>query len=190
MKSTHSNKLERWLGADVVESISKHYGKFYYPIALHGVPGNVHVMPGGGFTGEIKAGSYFTKEDGAAAVFKKLEAIAEQKASKNRAMATMLEMIRAGDKRMASVGAFASIDAVVAAATGGKAQTLMFMKTGTASNAIGNGEDLWIAAGTPTKLYAMSEAGVLKDITPVTFTTGITDATPKSCIVAMIYSLT
>jgi hypothetical protein len=38
----------------------------------------------------------------------------------------------------------------------------------------------WIAAGTPSKLYAMNEAGTLKDITPTTFTTGITDATIKT----------
>ena len=38
----------------------------------------------------------------------------------------------------------------------------------------------WIAAGTPTKLYAMNEAGTLKDITPTTFTTGDTDASLKT----------
>ena len=43
-----------------------------------------------------------------------------------------------------------------------------------------NADERYIAAGTPTKLYAMNEAGTLKDITPVTFTTGITDATLKT----------
>jgi hypothetical protein len=43
-----------------------------------------------------------------------------------------------------------------------------------------NADERYIAAGTPTKLYAMSEAGTLKDITPVTFTSGITDATLKT----------
>jgi hypothetical protein len=43
-----------------------------------------------------------------------------------------------------------------------------------------NADERYIAAGTPTKLYAMSEAGTLKDITPTTFTTGITDATLKT----------
>lgn len=43
-----------------------------------------------------------------------------------------------------------------------------------------NSDERYIAAGTPTKLYAMSEAGVLKDITPTTFTNGITDATLKT----------
>lgn len=44
MKHTHADKLERWLGAAQVKAISQHYGKFYYPIALHGVPGNVRVL--------------------------------------------------------------------------------------------------------------------------------------------------
>jgi hypothetical protein len=35
-----------------------------------------------------------------------------------------------------------------------------------------NSDERYIAAGTPTKLYAMSESGVLKDITPTTFTSG------------------
>ena len=38
----------------------------------------------------------------------------------------------------------------------------------------------WIAAGTPSKLYAMNEAGTLKDITPTTFTTGDTNASLKT----------
>jgi len=43
-----------------------------------------------------------------------------------------------------------------------------------------NSDARWIAAGTPSKLYVMNEAGTLKDITPTTFTTGITDATLKT----------
>jgi hypothetical protein len=43
-----------------------------------------------------------------------------------------------------------------------------------------NADERYIAAGTPTKLYSMNEAGTLKDITPTTFTSGITDATLKT----------
>ena len=43
-----------------------------------------------------------------------------------------------------------------------------------------NSNARWIVAGTPTNLYAMNEAGTLKDITPTTFTTGATDATIKT----------
>jgi len=148
MKHTHSDKLEQWLGTDKVAQISKDFGKFYWPVALHGVPGNVHVMPGGDFCGEIKAS--FGKEEGAADVLKKLKRRAEAEFRRHRAFGTLIDMIRAGDSRLASVGAFASIDAVVAAYTGGKGQMAKFSKVGTASNAIGNCEDLWVATGTPT----------------------------------------
>jgi hypothetical protein len=43
-----------------------------------------------------------------------------------------------------------------------------------------NADERYIAAGTPTKLYAMNEGGTLKDITPTTFTSGITDAILKT----------
>ena len=55
--------------------------------------------------------------------------------------------------------------------------------TGTARGLItwrDNSGARWISAGTPSKLYAMNEGGTLKDITPTTFTTGITDATLKT----------
>ena len=43
-----------------------------------------------------------------------------------------------------------------------------------------NSGDRWIAAGTESKLYAMNEAGTLKDITPTGFTAGVADATIKT----------
>jgi hypothetical protein len=43
-----------------------------------------------------------------------------------------------------------------------------------------NDGDRWIAAGTNTKLYAMNEAGTLKEITPSGFTAGIADAVSKT----------
>ena len=158
MKSTHSDKLERYLGKEQVEELSARFKDFYYPVAVHGVPGNVYVMPGGDFTGEIKAGSYFNKHDGAAAVLKKIKAKAEQKYSQNKALGSLIDMIRMEDRNLASVGAFASIDAVVAAVTGGKGQAINFAKTGVASNAIGNSNDLWTRAGQPAAGAAASAA--------------------------------
>jgi hypothetical protein len=43
-----------------------------------------------------------------------------------------------------------------------------------------NDGDRFIAAGTHTKLYAMNEAGTLKEITPTGFTAGIADAVSKT----------
>lgn len=170
MKHTHSDRLERWLGKEQVEAISANFGRFYWPVALHGVPGNVHVMPGGDFTGEIMAGSFLTAQDGAATVLKKLRRAAEAKARKNRALGTLADLIRAEDKRILSVGAFASIDAVVAAFTGGKGQSLVFAKTGAASNAIGNSNDLWTRAGMPVAGGAGSAAP--GGVAPTSSTTG------------------
>jgi hypothetical protein len=43
-----------------------------------------------------------------------------------------------------------------------------------------NSSNRFIAAGTNTKLYAMNEAGTLKEITPTSFTAGIADAVSKT----------
>lgn len=157
-KATHSDKLESWLGADVVANISANFRNFYYPVALHGVPGKVYVMPGGDFAGEIKTGFHFTKEDGAAAVLKKLKYAAEQKVRQNRALGVLLDLIKAGDKRMLSVGAFNSVDAVVAAYTGAKGQQIVFNKTGTAPTAILGAMDMWTKAGYPAAGAAAAAA--------------------------------
>ena len=61
MQHTHSDRLERWLGAEKVAQMSaamcnphaKWYGK---PIAVHGVPGQVYATRDGDFIGAIDAG--------------------------------------------------------------------------------------------------------------------------------------
>ena len=54
---THSGRLERWLGLDNVEKLSKSmHGWYGPPIAVAGVPGNVWVGGDGDFGGELRAG--------------------------------------------------------------------------------------------------------------------------------------
>jgi hypothetical protein len=54
---THSGRLERWLGTDVVEHLSLSMKDWYGPpIAIGGIPGNVWAMKGGEFKGRIGAG--------------------------------------------------------------------------------------------------------------------------------------
>lgn len=68
MRHTHSDRLERWLGADKVAQISaamcnptaKWYGK---PIAVHGVPGHVFATKDGDFVGRIDAGQEMSAFD-------------------------------------------------------------------------------------------------------------------------------
>lgn len=149
-RATHADKLERWLGKEQVERISREMSGFYWPVPIHGVPGNVYVMPGGDFAGEIKAGSFLNKQDGAALTIQKIKARIDSKVRHSKALMLLADMLHAEDNRMPSIGAFASIDAVVAAYTDGKGQAMNFAKTGVASNAIGNSNDLWSRAGQPT----------------------------------------
>ena len=135
MWHTHSDKLERWLGAAEVASVSAAMRGFYHPIPLAGVPGDVWAMPGGDFVGGIKAGQFATAFD-----------LARDRMGRLRREAT-----RAKFRQMAprQVGAFASLDALIAATTGGKSQMLNFAKTGVASNAIGNSNELWTRGTQP-----------------------------------------
>jgi len=63
MKPVSSTRLERWLGAENVASLSKAHGRFYAPIALAGVPGAVYAMPDGDFAGDLRAGWEMTGFD-------------------------------------------------------------------------------------------------------------------------------
>jgi hypothetical protein len=150
--------LERWLGKEKVAEISASMKDFYWPVAIHGVPGAVYAMPGGDFAGEIKVGSYFTAADSAATMLKKIQQYAEKKLKHEKALHTLLEFFRAGRLTHASVGAFASVDAVVAAYTGGKGQQILFSKTGTAPTAIGGSMSLWTKAGYPAAGAAAAAA--------------------------------
>lgn len=135
MKHTHSGKLERWLGAAEVASVSNAMRGFYHPIPLAGVPGDVWAMPGGDFVGGIKAGQFATAFD----------------LARDRLRRLAREATRAKFRQMArsQIGAFASLNALIAAQTGGKGQQLVFAKTGVASNAIGNSNELWTRGAQP-----------------------------------------
>lgn len=150
MKHTHTDRLERWLGAEQVQRLSDQFRGFYYPVPVHGVPGNVHVMPGGDFTGEIKAGQFMNKHDSAAVTLRKLCDRIAAAPRRERALGILGDMLRMEGSAVAkSLSAFSSLDAIIAAASGAKAQAIRFVKTGVAAAAIGNANDLWTRAGTP-----------------------------------------
>jgi hypothetical protein len=136
MRHTHSQRLERWLGPDSVSGLVRAMqGRGWYgpPIAVHGVPGAVYLTASGDFVGEIKGGQECSVLDRAVDSLRR----------RRRAL-----IARHGRNRH-GLGAFTNLSAVIAAATGGKAQYPVFAKAGTASNAIGNCEDLWVAVGQP-----------------------------------------
>lgn len=58
-RSTHSEKIQRWLGKDACEQISKPMKDWYGPkIAIANVPGKVYVGRDGDFVGNIDAGAF------------------------------------------------------------------------------------------------------------------------------------
>lgn len=132
-KPTHSQHLERWLGADGVENVSRNMRWFYWPVPVAGVPGNVYAMPGGDFAGRILTNG---------------DVSAVERLGENLRRSRKYQWAKIARSRK-QLGAFASADAVYAAVTGGKAQFIYFAKTGVASNAIGNANDVWSRAGNP-----------------------------------------
>jgi hypothetical protein len=136
MKHTHSDRLERFLGTEKVNAMV-HSMKHWYgpPIAVHGVPGAVYATKGGDFVGEIRGGQEMSAVDRAA------ESLARHRRQVN--LASRGIMFRR------QRGAFGSLSALIAAATGGKSQNFLFAKTGAAANAIGNSNDMWTRAGQP-----------------------------------------
>lgn len=65
MKPIHSGRLERWLGSNVVEKLSRDMRGWYGPpINLRDVPGSVWVGGDGDFYGEFNRGSFASAVDG------------------------------------------------------------------------------------------------------------------------------
>jgi hypothetical protein len=150
VRHTHSDRLERWLGRDRVEDVSRAMRSFYWPVALHGVPGNVRVMPGGDFTGHIEAGQFGSALDRAQDTAQRLRRSLQAHVARSWRLSGRLHHGR--------LDAFSSLSALIAARTGGKGCDLIFQKTGVASSAIGGSMDLWIAAGQPAAGAAGSAA--------------------------------
>ena len=134
-KFTHSDRLERYLGADVVKRMSDSMSGWYGPpIAVAGVPGEVFAIGGGEFVGRIDGGQEMSWLDRAVASWKKWK---------------RYHAIE-GRYSPAQMNAFANLSAVIAAVTGGKAQNIVFQKIGVTADAIGCSMDLWTnTGGTP-----------------------------------------
>lgn len=138
--STHGGRLERWLGPEVVAQMSQSMGQWYGPpIAVSGVPGNVWAHKGGDFHGIIKSGQFLNAVDfGIARSKRMLQALGQQ------------------NRQQCNTG-FASLSALIAAATSGKRRDFFFNKTGVSSG-IGASNTLWTAGGSPLAGAAASAA--------------------------------
>lgn len=133
MLSTHSQKLERFLGAEKVELISERMKTWYGPpIALGDVPGAVYACAGGDFRGRIAAGQMSSLVDFVEQRLKRIVRNATRK---------QLYQLNAG---------FASMsDLIAEATTGGQKRQFTFYKQGVTADAIGNCQSLWGVGGFP-----------------------------------------
>lgn len=132
MRHTHSQRLENWLGTDLVERLSDSMRNWYGPpISIANVPGRVYAMRGGDFCGPINGGYIGNLADFAV---QRTRRVLRQFAKKQHGT------FHAG---------FSSLsDLISEATTGGKAQTLMFTKAG-AAGAVGRSNSLWGVGAVP-----------------------------------------
>ena len=64
MKHIHSQRLERWLGTEKVEQLSRNFRDWYGPpVNLTDVPGSVWVTKGGDFVGQFDRGFFGSAKD-------------------------------------------------------------------------------------------------------------------------------
>lgn len=139
---THSDRLDRWLGADKVAHVSHAMRDWYGPpIALHGVPGNVMAAKGGDFVGRIRAGSEASAIDRLADI-----EVRERK----RRWARMARAKRA-------LGAIASYDEAIAAGFGSGRREFPFLKAGT-TGVVAATNTLWFVGSQPAAGAAAAAA--------------------------------
>ena len=144
---THSDRLERWLGAEQVARVSDAMRGWYGPpIAVHGVPGAVFATRDGDFIGEIRAGQEVGAFDVAQAALQRFNRAQRAKVAQHKVWHRQGRGLAAGNRQ---AHAFSSLSALISAATGGKKQDLTFQKTGVAANAAGNCIDLWAQGSQP-----------------------------------------
>lgn len=117
MKSTHSDHLERYLGAAKVEELSGLMKGWYGPpIALHGVPGQVYMTGDGDFIGECRAGWEMSMLDHATDLQRRVK----------RALRVCSER----ERHRLNAGFTSLSDLISEATVGGKKQDLFFQKVG------------------------------------------------------------
>lgn len=115
-RSTHSARLERWLGTETVERLSAAMQPWYGPpIAVGSTPGMVWAMKGGDFRGPIGAGQFGTAMDYAVDRLKR--------ALRRTALRQVLE------PKLHMAG-FSSLSDLIAEYTAGKNNTFAFNKVG------------------------------------------------------------
>jgi hypothetical protein len=137
MMHVHSDRLERWLGADEIAKISDGMRNWYgKAIPVANVPGKVWAQPGGDFTGYLDGGGFMS--------------LLEKQVDRTNQFARQFWR-KAGRVRHGQMNAgFASLsDLISEATTGAKRREFTFAKTG-ATGVTNVTNSLWYAAGQPT----------------------------------------
>lgn len=121
-RHTHSDRLDRWLGAGQTEVYSAMFRDWYGPpVALAGVPGAVYVAKGGDFVGPIRGGGFANLID-----------FAEQRTRR------IWRQWLARQRRTANAGFSSLSDLISEATAGGKGQLRPFLKAATTATTAGN----------------------------------------------------
>jgi hypothetical protein len=141
---THSDRLERWLGADAVDRVSQSMKGWYGPpIALHGVPGTVYATRDGDFAGECRDGWEASALDRALDVVKRLQRGARVASGRQR------HQLNAG---------FTGLSDLISEATAGaKRREFSFAKGGT-TGVVGATNSLWRLGSFPVAGAAAAAA--------------------------------
>jgi hypothetical protein len=142
--STHSGRLERWLGKEACENVSKAMGPWYgRPIKLAGVPGDVRVYRGGDIRGRIMTGAEVS--------------VREVAADLTRRFVNAAAAAKRLDPAQLNAG-FASLSDVISAFSDpAKRRKFPFSKTGVAGTTAAT-HSLWQSAGWPAAGGAGSAA--------------------------------
>lgn len=132
-KSTHSGQLERWLGTERTEHLSRAMEGWYGPpIAVQGVPGAVYATKDGDFVGRIDAGIETSALD-------RMDAIVARQRK---------QMYQRMGSRTGQRGAFTSLSDLIAEASAGKNYYYNFQKVGT-TGVVASTNTLWFVGNMP-----------------------------------------
>lgn len=138
--STHSQRLENWLGAHQVEQLQANMKDWYGPpIQLTQVPGRLFIDKHGDFRGHIEGGAHATIFDKMYDAFKR----------KDAALQARFQRFLKKHKLSPELHGFSSLSDLIAEASAGKKQIRNFTKTGVAGTS-GFTTSPWHRTGQPT----------------------------------------
>lgn len=138
--STHSQRLEHWLGREEIDCLVERMKDWYGPpIAVANVPGNVYITKGGDFRGHIEAGRGATLLDVAYDKARRLERNWKRRKSYWLAQQQKMLQLNAG---------FASLSDLISEAAAGKTRVFNFQKVGT-TGVVAATNSLWAVGNQP-----------------------------------------